>query len=448
MAVTEIHAIRTTLNKALDYIMNPKKTDDRLLVDGFGCSPETAALQFELTKKNFLKEKGILGFHIIQSFSPGEVNYETAHKIGMELAKKIFDEKFQFVCATHIDRGHVHNHIIANSVCFENGDKFLSKKHTMYDIRNFSDELCRENGLSVITEPKEKGRSQYEHSLDKKGKSWKSLLRQNIDKAILKTQSWDEFLLYMQKLNYEIKQGKYISFRAEGQERFIRSKTLGTDYTEERLRERISGTRTNPTVSLIIDIENCFKEKQRNPEAFRQWATVKNLKTMANTVNYLTERNMLSYSALSEKHAALKEKYNADRTRIKEVEQRLKIIAEDIKNIDNYRKHKPVADKLETVVFKEKLRREHESELIIFTAAEKYLKKRFGGEKAPLIKELRAEQKKLYAEKDRLYSSYNAAKSEIKELDMVMKNVDMILGKDKEKDRQRDVQRKRSGELE
>ena len=233
MAVTEIHAIRTTLNKALDYIMNPKKTDDRLLVDGFGCSPETAALQFELTKKNFLKEKGILGFHIIQSFSPGEVNYETAHKIGMELAEKIFDGRFQFVCATHIDRGHVHNHIIANSVSFENGDKFLSKKHTMYDIRNFSDELCCENGLSVITEPKEKGRSQYEHSLDKKGKSWKSLLRQNIDKAILKTQSWDKFLLYMQKLNYEIKQGKYISFRAEGQERFIRSKTLGTDYTKK-----------------------------------------------------------------------------------------------------------------------------------------------------------------------------------------------------------------------
>ena len=446
MAVTEIHAIRTTLNKALDYIMNPKKTDDRLLVDGFGCSPETAALQFELTKKNFLKEKGILGFHIIQSFSPGEVNYETAHKIGMELADKIFDGRFQFVCATHIDRGHVHNHIIANSVSFENGDKFLSKRHTMYDIRNFSDVLCRENGLSVITEPKEKGRSQYEHSLDKKGRSWKSLLRQNIDKAILKTQSWDEFLLYMQKLNYEIKQEKYISFRAEGQERFIRSKTLGTDYTEERLRERISGARTNPTVSLIIDIENCFKEKQRNPEGFRQWATVQNLKTMANTVNYLTERNMLSYSALSEKHTALKEKYNADRTRIKEIEQRLKTIAEDIKNIDNYRKYKPVADKLETVVFKEKFRREHESELIIFTAAEKYLKKRFGGDKAPLIKELRAEQKKLYADKDRLYSSYNSAKSDIKELDMIMKNVDMILGKDK--DRQRDVQRKRSGELE
>ncbi|MGN0575818.1 MAG: hypothetical protein ACI4J2_07285 [Ruminococcus sp.] len=295
---------------------------------------------------------------------------------------------------------------------------------------------------------KEKGRSQYEHNLDKKGKSWKSLLRKNIDEAILKTQSWDEFLLYMQNLKYEIKQGKYISFRAEGQERFIRSKTLGTDYTEERLRERIAGARVNPTVSLIIDIENCFKEKQKNPEAFRQWATVQNLKTMANTVNYLTEHNLMNYDVLEKKNRELKEKYNADRTRIKEVEQRLKTIAEDIQNIDNYRRHKPVADKLETVVLKEKYKREHESELIIFSAAEKYLKKRFGGEKAPLIKELRAEQKKLYAEKDRLYDSYNAAKSEIKELDTVMKNVDIILGKDKEKDRRRDVQHKRSGELE
>ena len=153
---------------------------------------------------------------------------------------------------------------------------------------------------------------------------------------------------------------------------------------------------------------------------------------------------MLSYSALSEKHTALKEKYNADRIRIKEIEQRLKTIAEDIQNIDNYRKHKSIADMLESVVFKEKFRREHESELIIFTAAEKYLKKRFGSGKVPLIKELRAEQKKLYAEKDRLYTSYNAAKSEIKELDVVMKNVDMILGKEKEKS----VQKQRTNELE
>ena len=163
---------------------------------------------------------------------------------------------------------------------------------------------------------------------------------------------------------------------------------------------------------------------------------------MADTMNYRPKKYAELFGVIE--HTALKEKYNADRTRIKEIEQRLKTIAEDIQNIDNYRRHKPVADKLESVVFKGKYKREHESELIIFTAAEKYLKKRFGGEKTPLIKELRAEQKKLYAEKDRLYNSYNSAKSEIKELDTVIKNVDMILGKEKEKS----VQKQRTNELE
>lgn len=195
---------------------------------------------------------------------------------------------------------------------------------------------------------------------------------------------------------------------------------------------------------LIIDIENCFKEKQRNPEAFRRWATVQNLKTMANTVNYLTEHNLLNLDALSEKWSEVKSRYDSSRERIKEIEKRLKNISEDIKNIDNYRRHKPVADKLESVVFKEKYKREHESELIIFSAAEKYLKKRFNGGKAPLIKELRAEQKKFNTEKDKLYDSYNAAKSEIKELDTVMKNLDMIFGKDKEKS----IQKQKTNELE
>lgn len=194
---------------------------------------------------------------------------------------------------------------------------------------------------------------------------------------------------------YEIKRGKYISFRAEGQERFTRGKTLGYDYTEERLRERVAGKEKSQTVSLIIDIENCFKEKQRNPEAFRRWATVQNHKTMANTINYLTEHNLFSLDALSEKRSEVKSRYDISCERIKGIEKHLKIISEDIKNIDNYRRHKPVADKLESVVFKEKYKREHESELIVFSAAEKYLKKRFKGGKAPLIKELRAEQKNL-----------------------------------------------------
>ncbi len=451
MAITKIHPITTTLTKALNYIQNPKKTDGTLLVDGYGCVPETAYQQFMRTKEKVDKKDGYLAFHLIQSFSPGEVDYETAHKIGIELADKVFKGRFQYVIATHIDRGNVHNHIIANSVSFKDFGKYNSSPNSYYFIRRTSDMLCKEYGLSVVAEPKDKGKSHYEHSLDKKGQSWKSLLRQNIDRCIIKARDWDEFLLLMQREKYEIKSGKYISFRAEGQERFTRSKTLGADYTEEQIRNRIAGGKrieieSSQRVSLIIDIENAMKERQKNPEAYRQWATVQNIKTMANTLNFLTEHNLLDYNKLSEKTEATRESYNSTRTRIKEIEKRLKTIDEEIHNIDSYRKTKPIADKLETVVFKERYRKEHEADLIIFSAAEKYLKKRFNGGKAPLIKDLRTEQKALLAEKDKLYESYYSEKSELSELQATMKNVDMILGRDKAQEQERS--KKRMGELE
>lgn len=451
MAITKIHPITTTLTKALNYIQNPKKTDGTLLVDGYGCVPETAYQQFMRTKEKVDKQDGYLAFHLIQSFSPGEVDYETAHKIGIELADKVFKGRFQYVIATHIDRGNVHNHIIANSVSFKDFGKYNSSPNSYYFIRRTSDMLCKEYGLSVVAEPKDKGKSHYEHSLDKKGQSWKSLLRQNIDRCIIKARDWDEFLLLMQREKYEIKSGKYISFRAEGQERFTRSKTLGADYTEEQIRNRIAGGKrveieSSQRVSLIIDIENAMKERQKNPEAYRQWATVQNIKTMANTLNFLTEHNLLDYDKLFEKTEATRESYNSTRSRIKEIEKRLKTIEEDIHNIDSYRKTKPIADKLETVVFKERYRKEHEADLIIFGAAEKYLKKRFNGGKAPLIKDLRAEQKALLAEKDKLYESYYSEKSELSELQATIKNVDMILGRDKAQEQERS--KKRTGELE
>ncbi|MBO5318829.1 MAG: relaxase/mobilization nuclease domain-containing protein [Ruminococcus sp.] len=451
MAITKIHPITTTLTKALNYIQNPKKTDGTLLVDGYGCVPETAYQQFMRTKEKVDKKDGYLAFHLIQSFSPGEVDYETAHKIGIELADKVFKGRFQYVIATHIDRGNVHNHIIANSVSFKDFGKYNSSPNSYYFIRRTSDMLCKEYGLSVVAEPKDKGKSHYEHSLDKKGQSWKSLLRQNIDRCIIKARDWDEFLLLMQREKYEIKSGKYISFRAESQERFTRSKTLGADYTEEQIRNRIAGGKrieieSSQRVSLIIDIENAMKERQKNPEAYRQWATVQNIRTMANTLNFLTEHNLLDYDKLSEKTEATRENYNSTRTRIKEIEKRLKTIDEDIHNIVNYRKTKPIADKLETVVFKERYRKEHEADLIIFGAAEMYLKKRFNGGKAPLIKDLKAEQKALLAEKDKLYESYYSEKSELSELQATMKNVDMILGRDKAQEQERS--KKRTGELE
>ena len=450
MAITKIHPIEATLNKAIDYIEDNTKTDNKALCTGFGCAPETAYKQFEYVRQSANKDGGYLAFHLIQSFAPGETDFETAHKIGIELADKLLKGKYQYVVSTHIDRGHLHNHIIFNSVSFTDHKKYNSSPNSYYYIRKLSDNLCKEYGLSVIEEPKEKGISHYEHSQQKQGKSWKALLRETIDKCIIKAREWDEFLSLMEQEKYEIKSGKYISFRAKGQERFTRSKSLGTDYTEEQIRNRIAGARRIDTsrdnsVSLMIDIEAAVKNMQGNTSGLEHWAVLQNLKIAAKTYNYIVLNN-LDYETFADRLDKVKSKYGGCRKRIKEIEKRIKEIDELAKNIDEYRKTKPIADKLETVVFKDKYRREHEAELIIFEAAKKYLGKKYKDGKFPFIKSLRSEQKALYAEKDKLYEEYYKAKSELSELETVKKNLDTILGRDISQEQER--KKKHSGELE
>ena len=341
--------------------------------------------------------------------------------------------------------------MLFNSVSFT-GDhkKYNSSPNRYYYIRRLSDKLCKEHGLSVIEEPKEKGISHYEYSQQKQGKSWKALLRETIDKNIIKARDWDEFLMLMKKQGYEVKEGKHIAFRAEDQERFTRVKSLGNDYTEEQIKKRISGAKridigTDESISLMIDIEAAVKRIQGNTAGLEHWALLQNLKTAAKTYNYIVEHN-LDYDSFDGKLEATKASFTDCRKRIKDIEKRMKEIEEVIHNIDDYRKTKSVADKLQTVVFKDKYRRDHESELIIYEAARKFLDKKYKGGKLPLIRSLRAEQKELTAEKDKLYSEYRRAKSELSELETVKKNLDAILGRDIS---QVEMQRKKhSGELE
>ena len=180
----------------------------------------------------------------------------------------------------------------------------------------------------------------------------------------------------------------------------------------------------------MIDIENCIKNQQKNSAGFEFWAKLNNLKTAAKTINFLTENNLLNYSDLSDKIEKLQSDYDGSREKIKAVDKRIKTLNENIHNIDCYRKNKPISDKLQTVVFKERFRKENEAELIIFNAAEKYIKSHFKGEKLPLIKDLRTEQKALTSEKEKLYKQYDSAKQQLLEVELMKKNVDMILGKD------------------
>ena len=437
MAVTKIKPITSTVEKAIDYIISPAKTDEKLLVSSYGCSSDLmAAREFEWTceaaKQDGLASVKVLARHLIQSFDVGEVSAEQAHEIGQQLADEWLKGKHEYVLATHVDKDHIHNHIIFNAVSFVDHHAYRSNKRTYHELREVSDKICAENGLSVIPPTQGKGMEYKEYSEAQKGTSWKQKLRFAIDKNVVLAKDFDDFLRLMQESGYEVNSGKYISFRAEGQERFTRAKTIGDNYTEDRIRERISGRRGRilPTerkrISLIIDIQNSIKAQQS--KGFEHWAKVNNLKQAAKTLNYLTENNLLQYSDLESKVAELRAAFSANSESLKAVEGRLREIQPLIKNLDNYRKLKPVWEEYSHTKNKPAFREKHQAELMIFEASRKTLREHYGERKWDSLKELQAESNKLTVEQDRLYSERERIKKRLKEAETVKGNVDRILG--------------------
>ena len=351
MAVTKIKPVKSTLSKALDYIENPDKTDGKMLISSFGCSYETADIEFGYTLSQALDKGSNLAFHLIQSFAPGEVDYEKAHEIGKQLADAVTKGQHEYVVTTHIDKGHIHNHVIFCAVNFVDHHKYNSNKRSYYGIRNMSDKLCRENGLSVVVPGKgSKGKSYAEYQAEKTGTSWKGKLKIAVDALIPQVSSFEELLTRLQAAGYEIKPGKYVSCRAPGQERFTRLKTLGADYTEEAIRERIAGRRAKAAkapreqrdVSLLIDIENSIKAAQS--KGYEQWAKIHNLKQAAKTMNFLTEHKIEQYADLVSRIEEMAAESGQAADALKNAEKRLADMAVLIKNVSTYQKTKPVYD--------------------------------------------------------------------------------------------------------
>ena len=434
MAVTKIKPIKSTLGKALDYIQNPVKTDEKILVSSFGCSYETADIEFGFTLSQAMEKGNNLAHHLIQSFAPGEVKYEKAHEIGRQLADAVTKGQHEYVLTTHIDKGHIHNHIIFCAVNFVDHHKYNSNKRTYYNIRNTSDRLCRENGLTVVVPSENKGKHYAEYQADKAGKSWKSKLKIAVDALIPQVSSFEELLQRLQAAGYEIKRGKYISCRAQSQERFTRLKTLGADYTEEAITERINGKRTHtakaPTieqrgVSLIIDIENSIKAQQSR--GYEQWAKIHNLKQAAKTVNFLTENKIEQYTDLVARIDEITAASEQAADALKNVERRLADMAVLIKNITTYQKTKPVYEAYKKAKNKEQFRAAHESDLILYEAAAKALRAANVGGKLPSVAALQAEYAKLTEQKESLYADYGKLKKQVKEYDTMKRNIDSFL---------------------
>ena len=445
MAVTKIKAIRGTLSKAIAYILNPEKTDEKLLVSSYGCASETAAREFEWTRR-IAEQKGmnpvrIIARHVIQSFEIGEVTPELAHEIGKQFADEILRGKYEYVLTTHIDKDHVHNHLIFNAVDFVDYHAYKSYKRIYYDMREVSDRLCKENGLSVIPPSQNKGMSYKEYTEAKRGTSWKQKLKQTIDRLVITAKDYDDFLRLMQEAGYEIKPGKYISFRAEGQDRFTRSKTIGENYTEERIKERIAGRtprrsqrQTTPKgISLIGDIQE--RIRLIDSKGYEHKAKLTILKEAARTLNYLTDNNLLQYADLEKKVEDVHSSYDRTGKELKGVEARLREVQPLIKNISNYQRLKPVYDAFQKAKDKPGFKAKHEAELVIFEAARSTLLAMQGDEKLPSLKTLQAQQQRLLDEQQRLYDERAKLKKEVKQIETIKSNVDTFLAPSADHDR-------------
>lgn len=433
------------MSKAIAYILNPEKTDEKLLVSSYGCASETAAREFEWTRK-IAEQKGmnpvrIIARHVIQSFEVGEVTPELAHEIGKQFADEILGGKYEYVLTTHIDKDHVHNHLIFNAVDFVDYHAYKSYKRIYYDMREVSDRLCKENGLSVIPPSQNKGMGYKEYTEAKRGTSWKQKLKQTIDRLVITAKDYDDFLRLMQEAGYEIKTGKYISFRAEGQERFTRSKTIGENYTEERIKERIAGRtprrnrrQTVPKgISLIGDIQERISLIDSKGYEYKAKLTI--LKEAARTLNYLTENNLLQYADLEKKVEDVHSSYDRTGKELKGVEARLREVQPLIKNISNYQRLKPVYDAFQKAKDKPGFKAKHEAELVIFEAARSTLLAMQGDEKLPSLKTLQAQQQRLLEEQQRLYDERAKLKKEVKQIETIKSNVDTFLAPSADHDR-------------
>lgn len=440
MAITKTHPIRSTLNLALDYILNPDKTDEKLLVSSYGCTPETADIEFSWTRNKSNKFWGNhLARHLIQAFEPGETTPEQAHEIGKKFADEVLGGKYEYVLTTHIDKGHIHNHIIFNAVSFVDYKKYQSNKISYGFIRRTSDRICEEYGLSVIRNPKGQGKSYIEHTAYKQGKSWKAQLRTTIDTLIPIAKDFDDLLLLMEQKGYKVKkQNKNVSFCAEGREKYVRSKSLGEDYTVEAIKERIAGRpkkisapKIDKRINLIIDIQNNIKAQQS--KGFEHWAKINNLKQAAKTLNFLTENNITTYEELEKAADKIHKEFDGVSEKIKDIENRINQTALLIKNIETYKKLKPVIDRYKKSKNKAQFAEKHRSEIILYEAALRELKK----SKYPPIKELKQSYSELTSEKETLYQEYKKHKSKVSEIDVIKSNVETLLGASHRKDREK-----------
>ena len=453
MAVTDIHSISSTIDLAIDYITDSDKTKNYEYVTTYGCSLDgkLAMEQFDLVRQNGTGRGTTLAKHMIQSFKPGEVTPELAHQLGIQLADKLLKGEYQYVLATHIDKEHIHNHIIFNNINMINFLSFEYKENRggkIYEkLRQTSDKLCRENNLSVIENPElGKGKCYYEWMMNKENLSWKARLKYELDNVIMESSNFDDFLDKCEEHNidyvYNPEHKIDLKFRLQGQQKWSRARTLGWYYETEQIKKRIAnyqliktGQTLRPQKTKIIDKNN---DKFKQSKALERWADIQNMKETSKIINYLSEHGVSSPEELDKK--AISE-YGKRMTVVKNLnELQLKIdnYTQLLKELKIFANLKPVGEAYKKARFKKKFEKENAEKLEKLKNIKEILIQKFPNKVLPLPEKIYDERAELIEKRNEENLKYKAIIAELKELDKARETVQQYLSQQKEREVQRD----------
>lgn len=475
MATSKLKAIKKTLDKAITYIIDPEKTEGGSLVSSFGCGVGTADIQMQMTAQKGSGLGDRIAYHLMQSFSPDDnITPEKAHELGREFAQKVLKGKFEFVIATHVDKEHIHNHIIFNAVSFHGkhnkyhtGDWETEKKR----IRRINDKICRENNLSVIENTSgRKGYEPYERKGKTKKRSWKDLLRKDIDDAVRSAKSFDEFIQIMElEKNYiAARRGSFLRLHPPGYDEGsyfrLSEETLGEAYTEEAIRERIGHPEesalkyktviskgdgktaglTNETkpkspeankryvykpnpdkINSIIDISKNAKAKESLQ--YSQALVRANINTFTKSMNFFIKHNLNTPEEISDYYNAASSEYVRMHESIKSKESKLIGHSEKIKLLQDYKKYHNLYYAAMRAGAKTDFYMSHTNEIVLFEASKMYFEQRGENPDELNLSDLFTEYKELKKDKLAESDTYYKLKNELKELEVIMQNIETTL---------------------
>ena len=453
MATTRLISIHINKGKTIaqclkdrtDYSKNPDKTNNGEYISAYECDPAIVDAQYLLAKRQYKNITGreqkneVIAYQIRQSFKPGEVTPDQANKIGYEMGMRWTKGRHAFIVATHIDKAHIHNHIIYNSTTLDCNRKFRDFLGSGLALQRVSDRLCLEHGLSIVENPK---RSKKHYGIwlgDNKKPSFREKLRLAIDAVLAqKPADFETFLQLLQRAGYEIRTDKRLAFRTAGQKTNICLRSLGKGYSEKEIRAIIAGRKTYASrtaawpdkqpqgINLLVDIQ--AKLQAGKGPSYERWAKVFNLKQMAQTINYLTENKLLDYTELEKKTTAATARFHELTVRIKTAETRMAEIGSLKSHIVNYVKTRDAYAAYRKAGYSKKFRASHEADILLHKAAKQAFDD-INVKKLPTIRMLQAEYETLLAEKRSAYKEYVSAKKDMRELLNVKANVDSLLSK-------------------